>query len=182
MRLAILVLLFSLLAPTRAAELEPGQQAPDIFGRSLAEDRKYHLTDFRGKVVILDFWASWCGPCIVSMPELETLRKRLIAAGLGDRFEILGVNLDQSADDAKTFLKVHPVSYPVISDLFGLGSRAYEPRKLPSTYVISPSGQVNFIYYGYGKGYGDELESRVREQLNIAAEKTGDHRVLPVNN
>ena len=145
--------------------VEPGQQAPDIFGRSLLEDRKYRVSDFRGKVLIVDFWASWCGPCILSMPELETLRTRMVSAGYGERFEILGVNLDDDSDKALSFLKAHPVSYPVISDLLGLGARAFGPRKLPSAYVIEPTGRVTFIYYGFGAGYGPELEERVLKLL-----------------
>lgn len=145
--------------------VEPGQQAPDIFGRSLLEDRKYRISDFRGKVLIVDFWASWCGPCILSMPELETLRKRMISAGYGERFEILGVNLDDDSDKALRFLKSHPVSYPVIADLLGLGAREFAPRKLPSAYVIGPTGRVTFIYYGFGAGYGPELEERVLKLL-----------------
>lgn len=161
-----LTLLAALLAAsTLVHAVQPGQQAPDIFGRSLNEDRKYRVSDFRGKVLIVDFWASWCGPCIVSMPELSALRARMIALGHGERFEILGVNLDDDPDRALAFLKQHPVSYPVIADLLGLGTREFAPRKLPSAYVISPTGRVNFIYYGYGKGYGSELEQRVLESL-----------------
>lgn len=161
LHIAIASLSFS--APLFA--VEPGQQAPDIFGRSLLEDRKYRVSDFRGKVLIVDFWASWCGPCILSMPELETLRKRMISAGYGERFEILGVNLDDDSDKALSFLKSHPISYPVITDLLGLGAREFGPRKLPSAYVISPTGRVTFIYYGFGPGYGPELEERVLKLL-----------------
>jgi thiol-disulfide isomerase/thioredoxin len=152
-------------AHTLAHAVQPGQQAPDIFGRSLLEDRKYRVSDFRGKVLIVDFWASWCGPCVISMPELEALRTRMRAMGHGERFEVLGVNLDDDTDRALAFLKLHPVTYPVIADLLGLGTREFEPRKLPSAYVIGPTGRVNFIYYGYGKGYGAELEQRVLEEL-----------------
>jgi len=165
------LLLGCLLVPQLASAVDPGQQAPDIFGRSLTEDRKYRISDFRGKVLIVDFWASWCGPCIVSMPELDTLRNRMIRAGYGDRFEILGVNLDDDSDRALAFLKLHPVSYPMITDLLGLGAREFAPRKLPSAYVISPTGRVAFIYYGYGKGYGQELELRVLEELKAKGEQ-----------
>lgn len=164
--LSIALLLSGLVAPLRALAVQPGQQAPDIFGRGLLEDKKYRVSDFRGKVLIVDFWASWCGPCIISMPELVALRERLIKAGYGDRFEILGVNLDDDPDRARTFLKAHPVSYPVIADLLGLGTREFAPRKLPSTYIIGPTGRVNFIYYGYGVGYGTDLEVRVLEELD----------------
>lgn len=162
-RLGIVVVSMSF--SVSALAIEPGQQAPDIFGRSLLEDRKYRVSDFRGKVLIVDFWASWCGPCILSMPELETLRKRMVSAGYGERFEILGVNLDADPDKALSFLRLRPVSYPVIADLLGLGAREFGPRKLPSAYVIGPTGRVAFIYYGFGAGYGAELEERVLKLL-----------------
>ncbi len=165
-----LLLAACLAAPLLAEAVDPGQQAPDIFGRSLTEDRKYRVSDFRGKVLIVDFWASWCGPCIVSMPELSKLRNRMVAMGHSDRFEILGVNLDDDPERALAFLKQHPVSYPVIADLLGLGTREFAPRKLPSAYVITPTGRVSFIYYGYGKGYEAELEQRVLAELKAKAE------------
>jgi thiol-disulfide isomerase/thioredoxin len=169
--LAALLLLAGFGAAPVAQAVDPGQQAPDIFGRSLLGDgQKYRISDFRGKVLIVDFWASWCGPCIVSMPELEILRSRMIRAGYGNRFEILGVNLDDDPDRARAFLKEHPVSYPVIVDLLGLGTREFAPRKLPSAYVIGPTGRVSFIYYGYGKGYGVDLELRVLEELQAKAD------------
>ena len=160
----MLALLLLLLLPAAQA-VQPGEMAPDIFGRSLVTDQKHRISDYRGKVLVVDFWASWCGPCIVSMPELEMLKSRMARSPYAERFAMLGINLDEDPDRARAFLKQHPVSYPVIADMLGLGTRQYEPRKLPSTYVISPEGKVVFIYYGYGKGYGRDLELRVLEEL-----------------
>lgn len=170
-RAIALILPLTAALPTAQA-LEPFQMAPQVAGKSLLDDSHVQLSEMRGKVVIVDFWASWCGPCILSMPELDALRDRLHAAGFSERFEVIGVNLDDDPALARRFLKVHPVHYPVISDLLGLAARHYEPRKLPSAYLVNPEGKVVFIYYGHGPGYGEQLEEQVRVLLTPTTAST----------
>jgi len=157
-------LLLALLAlPAQA--LDPGEAAPEIAGKHLLNEQRLKLSAWRGKLVIVDFWAIWCGPCVLSMPQLDALRSKLHAVGLADRFEILGVNLDDDPARARKFLELHPVGYPVLSDLIGVAARRYAPPKLPSAYLVGFDGRVRFIYYGHGAGYQETLEAKVRELL-----------------
>lgn len=150
-------------APTRA--VEPGELAPEVAGKLMGSEQFRRLSELRGRVVILDFWASWCGPCQQSMPELDTLHQHLQRDGLGEKVSLLGVNVDEDSTRAKQFLAAHPVRYPVIADLLGIGLKRYAPRKLPATYLLDRNGRVAFIYYGYGQDYGAALEAKMREVL-----------------
>lgn len=152
-----------LAGPARA--LDPGEVAPEVAGKQLLGEQRIRLSDWRGKLVIVDFWATWCGPCVLSLPQLDALRSKLHAEGLADRFEVLGVNLDDDPARARRFLDQHPISYPVVSDLIGLAARRYAPPKLPSAYLVGTDGRVRFIYYGHGEGYQETLEAKVRELL-----------------
>ena len=165
------LLLGVLVAARGTAAVKEGDAFPRLDPAELRVLAGGTFPETAGKVVLVDFWASWCGPCVLSMPELDAMRRRLIDDGFGERFEILGVNLDQDIDKAQAFLKVHPVAYPVIHDVAGIASQLYAPRKLPSAYLVGLDGRVAFIYYGYGSGYGSEVEERVRAALK--AKKAG---------
>ncbi|MDP3859712.1 MAG: TlpA disulfide reductase family protein [Stagnimonas sp.] len=166
---ALAVLLLALLAAAPARAVDPGELAPEVAGKHLLSEQLLRLSDWRGKLVIVDFWATWCGPCVLSMPQLDALRSKLHAEGLAERFEILGVNLDDDPARARRFLEQRPVGYPVLSDLIGVAARRYAPPKLPSAYLIGADGRVRFIYYGHGEGYQDTLEAKVRELLAESA-------------
>ena len=94
-------LLLGLLATTQASALEEGDRAPSFAAPSLTGEGTVELNKYRGKVVYLDFWASWCGPCLKAIPEIEDMRSDFPA----DDFQILAVNLDQKEKKALRFLK-----------------------------------------------------------------------------
>jgi len=159
-----LLLVLSLLAPSavQAAGVTAGQPAPEVALPSLAAGGgQVSLQALRGNVVYLDFWASWCGPCRVSFPQLEALRTELNPRG----FEVLAVSVDESAEDARGFLRELPVSYPVVHDGAGATPQAYGILGMPTGYLIDRDGVVRHVHQGYKKSDGEKLRSAVLELL-----------------
>ncbi len=141
----------------------PYQPAPLFERVPLRGGEPVSLADYRGKVVVVDFWASWCGPCRKSMPFLEELRKQHHARG----FEVLAINLDARVDDALRFLRFYPVSYPVLRDT-GTLPELYGVRGMPTSYYIDRRGVVRLIHIGFD----DSDQSDVRKLvLDLLEEK-----------
>ncbi|MGQ0619719.1 MAG: TlpA family protein disulfide reductase [Panacagrimonas sp.] len=146
--------------PTPAKRLQLiafGSVAPEIAGLILNGKAGTKLSDYRGKVVAVDFWATWCTPCLQSMPELNRMRGQIAEMGFGDRFEIIGVNVDDDIPKARRFLEVNPVSYPVIGDPIGIAMSRYGPWKLPATFLLTPEGKVHMIWLGYAENFSDDI-------------------------
>ena len=139
-----LPLLLSLAICVPARAVMPDEAAPELVGTTL-DGASFKLSDLRGKVVYLDFWASWCGPCRISMPKLEQMRK----AWGGTGFEVIGINLDGQADAAQKLLAVVGVSYPIVRGVDPKLVEQYGIIKLPASYVIDRKGIVRYIYHGF---------------------------------
>lgn len=141
-----------------ATGLQPGEPAPAVALPTLGADGDIiSLASLRGKVVYLDFWASWCGPCRVSFPQLEQLRQELGPQG----FEVLAINLDEHEADAHKFLAQMPVSYPVVRDAAGDSPRAYQILGMPTGFLIDREGNVRLVHSGYRKSDGAALRDEI---------------------
>ncbi len=170
----ILVLSLSLCLglPARvdAAGVVVGQVAPAIDLPILVADpqstpgtptAQVSLAELRGKVVYLDFWASWCGPCHMSFPQLEQLRLELGPRG----FEVLAINVDEFEADALTFLNEIPVSYLVVRDAEGVTPRTYGILGMPTAYLIDREGVVRLVHQGFRRGDGEKLRAEITTLL-----------------
>jgi peroxiredoxin len=157
---ATLAVLTGVAAP--AASIAPGAPAP-AFQLHSAASTDVSLNDLKGQVVLINFWASWCGPCRQEMPVLEQLYRKYKAAG----FTLIGVNVEPKSGDAEGFLKSTPVSFPILFDPDSKVSRLYEVTGMPSTVIVDRAGKVRYIHHGYKPGeeseYLDQIRTLVRE-------------------
>ncbi|HUP91259.1 MAG TPA: TlpA disulfide reductase family protein [Solimonas sp.] len=150
---------FILLASSAALAVNTGDAAPEVAGPGLLDGKPVKLSALRGKVVLLDFWASWCAPCKVSLPELDALRRELHAMGYAGRFEVLAVNVDTQPADGRRFLETRPVAYPVLSDPAGAAAAAFALPAMPSSYLIGADGRVAAVHSGYRAGDAARLKA-----------------------
>ena len=119
------------------------------------------LASLKGKVVMLNFWASWCGPCRQEMPLLEQMHKRYSALG----FTLVGVNVDANSKDAEEWLSKTPVSFPVLFDRESKVSAMYDVKAMPSTVFIDRQGNVRALHRGYKAGDEGEYLNQIRALL-----------------
>ena len=157
-----LVVLFALVIATMsmpAMATEPGQKAPIFSGKEIAGTKEISLSDYRGKVVYVDFWASWCPPCLKSIPELEKLRVELPKQS----FQILAVNLDKKPKKALKFLAKNPVGYPSLSNPKGDIPEKFGLETMPTSYLIDEKGVVRYIHRGYRPGDLEIIRKEVRK-------------------
>jgi len=145
--LALLVLCL----PGAAAAVEANQPAPSF---AVLEAQ-------RGKVVLVDFWASWCGPCRQALPAYEALRKEYGARG----FEVIGVDVDQHPRDGETALKQLRLSYPQVPDAQGALAERYDVAGMPASYLLDRRGVVRRVHVGFERQDIEPLRKAVAQLL-----------------
>jgi peroxiredoxin len=138
-----------------SASMAPAFSLPSRSGDTVA------LAQLKGKVVMLNFWASWCGPCRQEMPLLEQMHKRYSSLG----FTLVGVNVDANSKDAEEWLGKTPVTFPVLFDRESKVSKMYDVSAMPSTVFIDRQGNVRYLHRGYKAGDEGEYLNQIRALL-----------------
>lgn len=152
------------LAPSRAAAVDSGSAAP-TFELTGADGRPVRLADFRGKVVVLDFWASWCAPCRAAFPSLDRLQRTHGERGL----VVVGVSVDRDEAAYRTFLSQHSVAFRVARDASQAVVRSYAPPSMPTTFVIDRNGTIRHVQRGYRRADDGTFEAHVVRWLSTPA-------------
>jgi peroxiredoxin len=137
-----------------------GQQAPDFVLKS-ATGTNLRLSEYRGNVVMINFWATWCGPCRQEMPLLNDLYSRYERVG----FSLLGVNIDDDSGRAMQMAEELGVSFPVLFDERKEVSRLYQVEAMPVTLLVDREGQVRHVHLGYKPGYEEKYLTEIRALL-----------------
>jgi thiol-disulfide isomerase/thioredoxin len=137
-----------------------------VRGASSAGPESLDLTRHRGRVVIVDFWASWCKPCRQSIPWLNTMRERYGASGL----TIIGVNVDAERADADRFLRDVPIEFEIVFDPKGDLARQFKVQGMPSSYVFDRAGKMVETHLGFRDAKKAENEATLRNLLSQPAE------------
>jgi peroxiredoxin len=152
------VLLFSGCTWAAQAAVAPQSTAPDFTLRT-NEGSNLRLQEQRGQVVLLNFWASWCGPCKLEMPHLNRLYDKYRASG----FVLLGVNIDEDQRAANLAATRMGLKFPVLLDGDKNVSRLYDMGSMPATVLIDRDGRVRFLHRGYREGMEEDYERQIRE-------------------
>lgn len=160
MKKTVLAVLVSISCALSATASELSGPAPD-FTLASNQGKNMRLAEMRGDVVMINFWASWCGPCRQEMPILEELYSRYSRAG----FTILGVNVEPDPADADKILKDIKVSFPVLYDTESKVSQLYNVEAMPSTVLVDRDGNMRYLHRGYKPGYEDAYREQIKELI-----------------
>ncbi len=153
-----------------------GKPAPDFTLDLLGEGTKpFHLADAKGKIVILDFWATWCGPCIQAMPQVESVAEAFKDKGV----QLIAVNLEEDAKTIKSMLERHKMKMTVALDRDGATAAKYQANAIPQTVIIDKEGNVARLFVGGGPKFGEQLKAAVEAVLDGKdAPKVGEPKVI----
>ncbi len=158
----LLMLLMALAAPLALA-LDVGQPAPDVDLPDSAVAQK--LSDLKGKVVYVDFWASWCGPCKQSFPWMNEMQRKYGSKGL----QIVAINVDAKRADADKFLAQNSTAFALAFDAKGESPRRFGIKGMPTSALIGADGKVLYVHQGFRMEERAELEARLAAAVGTKA-------------
>ena len=159
-RIALLGILGAV--PCGAAELQPwrGGPAPELVLQAL-DGPAHRLADYRGRVVLVNFWATWCEPCRDEMPSMQRLKEKLA----GRPFAVLAVNLDEPESRIRTFLSRMKVDFTVLLDPGRAAAKSWNARILPASYLVGPDGRIRYSVVGELDWGHERVVGRITELL-----------------
>jgi len=159
-RIALLGILGAV--PCGAAELQPwrGGPAPELVLQAL-DGPAHRLADYRGRVVLVNFWATWCEPCRDEMPSMQRLKEKLA----GRPFAVLAVNLDEPEARIRTFLSRMKVDFTVLLDPGRAAAKSWNARILPASYLVGPDGRIRYSVVGELDWGHERVVGRITELL-----------------
>ncbi len=145
MRILLTAVLLCCATVASGQQLKPwsGGATPALALRDL-DGRQHRLADYRGKVVLINFWATWCEPCREEMPSMNRLRASLA----GRPFEVLAVNLAESEPRIRRFMEQVPLDFPVLLDRDSSVAKAWKARLLPASFLVGPDGRIAYSQVG----------------------------------
>ncbi len=152
--------LTAIVAASAAFAADSGGPAP-AFTLTALTGGQTALSQYRGQVVLVNFWATWCGPCQQEMPLLDQMYKKYKPAG----FTLIGVNVDKEEPAVKELLARKPVSFPVLLDPANQVSKAYHVDEMPSSVIIDRKGEIRYIHRGYRPGDENDYQDRIRQLI-----------------
>ena len=159
MRLAAALLLWCAAAsaqlPSWSGGPTPSLRLPDL------EGKEHALEAYRGRVVLVNFWATWCVPCKEEMPSIERLRSSM----QGRPFAVLAVNLAEPDSRVQRFLRDVPLGFPILMDRDTSASRAWKARLLPATFIVGPDGRIRYSYIGELDWSREPIRRQIAELL-----------------
>lgn len=154
------VLGVALVASGRVAALDAGAKMPEIGLKDLS-GKPVNAASLAGKVVVIDFWATWCAPCREELPVLQKLYKKYAAQGL----VVVGVSVDKDDSNIKQFLVKMPLSFPIVHDAAHAVTGKYAPPRMPSSFIVDRKGIVRYVHGGYRSDDAAEFEKQIQALL-----------------
>lgn len=154
--IAILLVTILVLIPN----LSYAELAPD-FSLKTQQGHNLRLAEQRGDIIVLNFWASWCGPCLQEMPKLNQLAEKYQDLGV----QVWGVNVENDNAAAQAYLAKLPVNFPILFDSENVVSKAYAVKAMPTTVIINKDGNVSAVHFGYQSGYEKKYENDIKKLL-----------------
>ena len=133
----------------------PALALKDLDGRTI------RLADLKGKVVVVNFWATWCGPCVAEMPAMQQLRDKIGSA----RFDVLAVNYREGTPRINEFLKKRPLQLPIVRDADGAARTAWGVKVFPTSFVVDAEGRIRYSVQGDADWMSSKVESQIRDLL-----------------